>query len=201
MVSNYKKNLSDGILTNIPACHLQFLEQPDLTNILVDVETCCKEVEAGLTNEDIVALARPQALLPLQQEFLHCQNRLYHMPNHWLIQLDKERLIPHRLAGLNYKPPICASCCFGRTHKRPWQKKGKHTNPIQSKDDVNPGDCVSKDQIVSAQPVLVPQMSGYLISDQFWGITLFLDHATEYTYCHLIRSLDLDEILGARKYF
>ena len=34
-----------------------------------------------------------------------------------------------------------------------------------------------------------------------WGITLFVDHATDYTYGHLMRSLDLDETLGAKKYF
>ena len=69
--------------------NLQFLEQPDLTNIPVDVETYCKEVEAGLTTEDIAALARPQALSPLHQELLYCHNHLYHMPNHRLIKLAK----------------------------------------------------------------------------------------------------------------
>ena len=97
--------------------------------------------------------------------------------------------------------PICASCHFGQAHKRPWQTKGKHTNPIISKDDVSPGDCVSTDKIVSVQLGLVPKMSGYLISDQIWGITLFVDHATDYTYGHLMRSLDLDKTLGAKNYF
>ena len=43
-------------LTKVPACHLHLLEQPDLKNIPVDVETYCKEVEAGLTTEDIASL-------------------------------------------------------------------------------------------------------------------------------------------------
>ena len=80
-------------------------------------------------------------------------------------------------------------------------KKGKHTKPIRSKDDVNTGDCVSTDQIVSGQPGLVPQMSGYLTRDQIWGITLFVDHKTDYTYEHLMRSLDLDKTLGSKKSF
>ena len=107
----------------------------------------------------------------------------------------------HRLVVLKDKPSICASCHFGRSHKRPWRIKGKHTNPIRSKDDVNPGYCVSTDQIMSAQPVLVPQMSGYLTRDQIWGITLFVDHANDYTYGHLMRSLDLNETLGSKKAF
>ena len=39
-----KNQLSDGTLTNVPDCHLQFLEHPYLTNIPIDVETYCKEV-------------------------------------------------------------------------------------------------------------------------------------------------------------
>ena len=81
------------------------------------------------------------------------------------------------------------------------EKKGKRTNPTRSKDDVNPGDCVSTDQIVSAQPGLVPQTSGNLTSNQIWGITLFVNHGTDYTYDHLPRSIDLDETMGAKKVF
>ena len=123
------------------------------------------------------------------------------MPNIWLIQLSKERAIPHYLAALKEKPPICAPCNFGRAHKRPWQSKGKHTNTILSKDDINTGYCVSTYQIVSAQPGLVPQMSGYLTRNRIWGITLFVNHATDYTYGHLMRSLDLDETLVTKKAF
>ena len=60
---------------------------------------------------------------------------------------------------------------------------------------------MSTDQIVSAQPGLVPQMSGYLTSDQIWGITLFVYHTTDYTYGHLMHSIYLNETMGANKAF
>ena len=63
----HKTQLSEGTLKNFPAFHLQLLEQPYLTNIPIDVETYCKEVEAGLKTEDIAAIALPQALWPLQK--------------------------------------------------------------------------------------------------------------------------------------
>ena len=44
-------------------------------------------------------------------------------------------------------------------------------------------------------------MSGYLTSKQIWGISLFVDHETDYKYGHLMHSLDLDETLGANKAF
>ena len=81
----HKIQLLDGTLTNVPACHFQLLEQLDLTNVPIYVETYCKEVEYGLTTEYIADLDRPQALSPLHQEFLYWHNCLYHMPNNRLI--------------------------------------------------------------------------------------------------------------------
>ena len=44
-------------------------------------------------------------------------------------------------------------------------------------------------------------MSGYLTSNRIWGIALFMDHETDYTHGNLMRSLDLDNTLGAKKSF
>ena len=44
-------------------------------------------------------------------------------------------------------------------------------------------------------------MSGCLTNNQIWSITLFVDHTTYDTYGYLMRSLDLDETLVAKKYF
>ena len=41
-------------------------------------------------------------------------------------------------------------------------------------------------------------MSGYLTSNQIWGITLFLYHATDYIYGHLMRNLGLDKTPGTK---
>ena len=54
-----------------------------------------------------------------------------------------------------------------------------------------PGDGVSVDQIVSAQPVLIPQMSGFLTSKRIWGCTTFVDHVSDYVYVHLMKYLTL----------
>ena len=42
-------------------------------------------------------------------------------------------------------------------------------------------------------------MSGYLTRNRIWGINLFVYHATDYTYGHLMRSLDLDKNMVAKK--
>ena len=67
----HKIQLSDGTLTNVPACHLQLLEQSDITNIHIDVETYIKDMESGLTTKNFSALDLPQALLLLHQDLLY----------------------------------------------------------------------------------------------------------------------------------
>ena len=62
-----------------------------------------------------------------------------------------------------------------------------------------PGDGVSVDQIVSAQPGLIPQMSGFLTNKRIWGSTMFVDHVSDYVYVHLMKDLTLDETLLAKE--
>ncbi len=193
--------LESGELIETPAAHITHLEQPDITNIPTNIPTYCQEVEKGLTPAGIAAIARPQSLSPLQQEFLSRHNRLYHMPFHRMIQLSKNGSLPKRFLKLQNNMPICVSCKFGQAHKRPWRTLGKRSNPIRSKEHDSPEDCVSTDQMVSAQPGLVPQMSGFLTSERIWGITLFVDHATDWTYGHLMWSLELSETLLAKQAF
>jgi hypothetical protein len=94
---------------------------------------------------------------------------------------------------------VCISCQFGKAHRRPWRTKGSPGGSIRKASEQNPGDGTSVDQIVSAQPGLVPQMAGALTSDRIWGATIFVDHVTNYVYCHLMKALNLEETLIAKK--
>jgi len=62
---------------------------------------------------------------------------------------------------------------------------GKRTIKKESED--NSGAYVSVDQLVSAQPGLVPQISGRLTSARIWAATVFLDYITRHVYVHLMR--------------
>ena len=66
-------------------------------------------------------------------------------------------------------------CQFGQAHRRPWHAKGcKESGSIHRPTETEPGDGTSVDQIVSAQPGLIPQMSGFSTSDHIWGTTNFV---------------------------
>ena len=83
---------------------------------------------------------------------------------------------------------------FGRSHRRPWISN-KTPGTIRKESETGPGDCVSIDQIVSAQPGLIPQISGYLTNMRIWGATVFVDHVSDYTHVALMFDLTLDETL------
>ena len=57
---------------------------------------------------------------------------------------------------------MCVACQFVQAHNRPWRVKVKKSGTIRRPDHKMPGDDVSVDQIVSPQPGLIPQMSGFL---------------------------------------
>ena len=74
----------------------------------------------------------------------------------------------------------CVACLFGQAHKQTWQSKSKQTHPICKSTDDEPGKRTSMDQMVSAQPGLVLQMSGCLTSLQINGATIFVDHFSDH---------------------
>ena len=91
------------------------------------------------------------------------------------------------------------ACQFGQAHCRPWQVKGKKAGSIRKKKEKLPGDGTSIDQIVSAQPGLVPIMEGHHTRDRIWGATTFVDHVTNYVYVHLIKDFTQRETLLAKR--
>ena len=92
------------------------------------------------------------------------------------------------------------SCVFGMSHRRPWQPKGTPVT-ISKDSETEPADCVRIDQLVSAQPGLIPQISGYLENMRIWGATVFVDHVSDFNHVALMRYITLDETLLAKTSF
>ncbi len=57
------------------------------------------------------------------------------------------------------------------------------------------------DQIVSAQPGLIPQMKGFFTHLHIWGATIFVNHYSDYVFVALMHDLTLDEMLLAKSSF
>ena len=98
----------------------------------------------------------PRALSPQQQELMSWHHSLYHLPFHRIFMLAKHEYLPKPLLNLQDKPPLCVACQFRTAQRCPWHNKRKKTGSIRKPDQTKPGDGVSADQIISAQPGLIP---------------------------------------------
>ena len=178
-------------------------DQPEVANIPVTT-TDYREAASTLSDEQLDQIAHPSHLTPHEQEFLDMHNRLFHLPYSVMFRLAKLGILPKYFARLQSRPPPCASCLFGQAHRRPWRSKstkdGKQS--ILRKPEVKrPGQCVAVDQIVSAQPGLVPQDKGQLTRARIWGCTVFVDYAESLVNVILMKDLGKDATLAAKQEF
>ena len=93
---------------------------------------------------------------------------------------------------------------FGKSHRRPWRHKSSTTSTdgfLRSTDITKPGQRVGTDQIVSAQPGLVPQEKGQMTRARIWGATVFVDYASRWVKVHLIQDATGESTLEAKNDF
>jgi len=89
---------------------------------------------------------------------------------------------------------------FGTAHHKPWRSQGEK-GLIRKPTNNAPGKCVSIDQMISAQPGLIPHMTGFLTNLRIWGATIFVDHYSDYVFVALMRDLTLNKTLLAKASF
>eukprot|EP00957_Ditylum_brightwellii_P188987 14386997-Ditylum_brightwellii.AAC.1 len=87
---------------------------------------------------------------------------------------------------------------FGEAHCKVWRTKGKKRQ-VCNENEISPGDGTSTNQLVSGQPGLVPQISGWLTNTCITGATIYVDHATDSIYVHLMQSLSAEETLESKR--
>ncbi len=126
--------------------------------------------------------------------------KLSHLPLPAMIMLPKNKRIKKKFAKLKHWLPICTSCIFGPDHCKPWHSKGSKGS-IRKESNNTLGKCVSMDQLVLAQPELIPQIAFFLTNLRSWGATAFIDHFSDYVYVALMQDLGLDKTLLAKSSF
>ena len=99
------------------------------------------------------------------------------------------------------KLPLFVAFQFGQAHHRPWRTKGKNSGSIWRKEHNKLGYYISVNQIIFAQPDLIPHMSVFLTSEKLLGCTTFVDHVNDFVYVHLMIYVTLLETLWAKSAF
>ena len=77
-----------------------------------------------------------------------------HLPFPEIMKLLDKGIINKRFVKIKYRLPVCMSCIFGVSHRRPWQSKVT-PGTIRKYSETDYGGCVSIDQLFSAQPGLI----------------------------------------------
>ena len=83
---------------------------------------------------------------------------------------------------------------FAKAQKR---RRGKDKS-IRKPNHNKPGKGTSADHMVSHQPGLIPQVTGKLTHDRYSGSTTFVDHASNYCYLHMMRSISNKETVQGK---
>ena len=131
-------------------------------------------------------------------------HKLFHLPYTHMLRLAKFGILPKRFLKLRNDLPPCVSCMFGQAHRKPWRHKCSATKDggtIRCRKRAKPGDMVYTDQLVSAQPGLVPQEKGSPTRARIWGATIFVDGQTDYTKVHLMHNASGKSTLEAKAAF
>ena len=178
---------------------LSSIDAPDIATIPITPEQYQVDLPK-LTDLELRQISTPQTLDSDQREFVELHYRLNHLPFPAMIVLAEKGRIKKKFVKLKHRLPVCMSCIFGTAHRKPWRSKGSKGS-IRKESGNAPGICVSTDQLVSAQPGLIPQMAGFLTNLRIWGATVFIDHFSDYVYVALMQDLTLDETLLAKTAF
>ena len=132
-------------------------------------------------------------------EFLRYHQKFNHCSPKRMQLLARVGVIPRRLARCPV--PVCSSCLYGKATRRPWRHKTNDNAPSDGYVPTKPGEVVSVDQMKSSTPGLVAQMAGFLTKKRYVYATVFVDHATDYSYVHFQKSDNAEETLEAKETF
>ena len=133
---------------------------------------------------------------PDEKELLMVHHKLKHLPEKYLHGMAAQGIIPKKFQKV--KLPQCPACILAKQHKRPWRSKGKQRH-IRNQGEIHPGNGTSVDQLESRHPGLVPQTKGFhRTTERYVGATIFVDHATGFTYVHHIKDFTGEQAIETK---
>ena len=112
--------------------------------------------------------------------------------------MARQGILPHSLSRCPV--PVCTACLYGKATKRKWRDKTSD-NTAESYVPTKPGEVVSVDQMISSTPGLIAQISGNPYKARYQCATVFIDHASDYSYIVIQKSTSAQETVEAKMIF
>ncbi len=95
--------------------------------------------------------------------------------------------------------PLCKSCLHGKQHQSP--VTSSTASGVLDALHLQPGDCVSGDQVESSTPGLIPTSRGNPTTDRYHAGTLFIDHASRFLHFTPHISTGSKEAISVKHHF
>jgi Reverse transcriptase (RNA-dependent DNA polymerase) len=131
-------------------------------------------------------------------EFLRYHQKFNHVSPKRIQLMAKQRILPFRLSKCPI--PVCTACLYGKATKRNW--RSKHSNNMNAAHvPTRPGEVISIDQMISPTAGLVAQNTGALTKARYKVATVFIDHATDYSYVSIQKSTSAEETIKSKMVF
>eukprot|EP00957_Ditylum_brightwellii_P069297 5260972-Ditylum_brightwellii.AAC.1 len=113
-----------------------------------------------------------------------------------MARLAERGVVPKAIKHVK-KAQLCTACLFAKAQQWDWRKKEKKKSVRKPCHDA-PGKGTSVDHMISHQPGIIPQVTGILTSEWYWGSVTMVDHATDFVYSHLIKGTTVDKTLTTK---
>ena len=131
-------------------------------------------------------------------ELLRYHHKFGHVSFARLQAMARQGTLPAKLAKCPI--PLCASCFYGKATKRATATKTP-VSILPQKKITQPGQVVSVDCLTSADPGLIAQMAGGLTNARYLHVCVFVDHYSDLSYVHLLKTQSGEEVLEAKEAF
>ena len=131
-----------------------------------------------------------------QAALMRFHEQLGHCSFAQLKQMAERGIIPRKLVKV--PPSKCPSCLYGKAHCKPWRT---HKIDPKIKPSTVPGAVVSIDKLESRVPGFVPIAKGQPTVCKYCGASVFVDHASDFTYIHMHHHLTTDKTIDAKHAF
>jgi len=174
----------------------------ELHNFCTSVGEASCETLAALATDGSSSFVKclKDAILGLHQTkaeevYMKEHERLNHPSHKSMMILAKQGKISKCILEID-KAPICPSCMFRASHRRPWRRK-KDYNHIRKEGD-GPGEAASIDQLVMSQPGIIPQAVGKLMNRRFTGSQICTDHFSGTKHVVHLEDFSVDSTVQAK---
>jgi hypothetical protein len=100
----------------------------------------------------------------------------------------------------NCSAPKRAACTYAKATGRP-RRTNEAGNPVEPRQALLPGACLSIDRLESSTPGLVAQLKGTPTKARYRAANVFVDHYRQLSYAHCQRSLTAEETVETKRAF